>query len=510
MTDRSAATASHHETQAAFDRLYTRIAQRLEQNEALLDGLVALLRAVPDPGFEHLRRYSTEILSRYPHIHTVGYQLRVWHAQRGEFEQRMSALLGREYMIRDYSIEGDRTWRVAPPRAFYYPATFMAPEVAGAQDVIGYDGYGDALFRAAIDGAGSDDRGVATLPFDLIEGGRGYVFLRAFDLEESEPAQPGAHVVSLLVRADRLIDGEPMPAGARVELRRRDADNSAQAVVAAARGAAGAAANTTWLRRAVPSVQQPFEFCLETTAAPAPHSAFEDLGASIAHELNQPLAAMVGYSQAALRLLDPSTGASPVREALQAGIEQALRASELIRRLRSLVRQRTLRFESLPLRQVIDSAIRQDQAAIDSAGITMTTRWPQAAAEVQGDALLLAQLFGNLLRNAVQAVEASAQRPACIAIVVEALESHWRVAVSDSGPGLDAVQRSRAFQPVASAKPQGLGIGLAVCATIAEAHGGTIALEDAPETEPGLRGARFVVMLPRVAPEQPDNDTHRR
>lgn len=258
MTERSAAEAPHPETQAAFDRLYTRIAQRLEQNEALLDGLVALLRAVADRGYEHLRHYSTEILSRYPHIHTVGYQVRVEHAQRGEFEQRMSAVLGRQYLIRDYSIEGNRSWRVAPPRAFYYPATFMAPEVAGAQDVIGYDGYGDALFRAAIDRAGSDDRGVATLPFDLIEGGRGYVFLRAFDLDESKSARPGAHVVSLLVRADGLIDGEPMPAGARVELRRRGDDNSVQAVVAAARGATGDAATTTWLRRAVPSVRQPF------------------------------------------------------------------------------------------------------------------------------------------------------------------------------------------------------------------------------------------------------------
>jgi two-component system, LuxR family, sensor kinase FixL len=216
---------------------------------------------------------------------------------------------------------------------------------------------------------------------------------------------------------------------------------------------------------------------------------------------------MVDYSQTALRLLDPSAGAAPVREALQAGIEQALRASELIRRLRSLVRQRTLRFESLPLRQIIDNAIRQEQAAIDSAGITVTTRWPQAAAEVQGDAVLLAQLFGNLLRNAVQAVETSALRPACIAVEVKAVNSQWHIAVSDSGPGLAAAQRSRAFQPVASAKPQGLGIGLAVCATIAEAHGGTVALDDAPRPEPELRGARFIVMLPRLAPEHADNDT---
>jgi hypothetical protein len=300
--------ATRQATQAAFDRLYTRIAQRLEQNEALLDGLVALLRAVPDPRFEHLRRYSTEILHRYPHIHTVGYQVRIEHAQRGEFERSMSALLGRESSIRDYSIEGDRTWRVSPPRAFYYPAAFMAPDVAGAQDVIGYDGYGDMLFRAAIDRASGDDRGVATLPFDLIEGGRGYVFLRAFDLDEPNATvskAPGAHIVSLLVRADRLIDGDPLPGGASVELRRRDDDNGARSVIAAARGNAGTAAHATWVRRAVPSAQQPFEFCLETTALPASPPPFDDLGASIAHELNQPLAAVVGYSQAHARTFGP-------------------------------------------------------------------------------------------------------------------------------------------------------------------------------------------------------------
>jgi signal transduction histidine kinase len=136
-------------------------------------------------------------------------------------------------------------------------------------------------------------------------------------------------------------------------------------------------------------------------------------------------------------------------------------------------------------------------------------RWPEASTEVQGDAVLLAQLFGNLLRNAIEAVESTALRQACIAIEIAALDSQWRIEVSDSGPGLNAAQRSRAFQPVASAKPQGLGIGLAVCATIAEAHGGTIALDDAPAPGTGLSGARFVVMLPRVPPEDFDNNRHR-
>jgi signal transduction histidine kinase len=446
-------------TQQAFDHLYSRVTQRLDQTEALLDGLVALLRAVPDPDFQHLQRYSNEILRRYSHIHTVGYQVRVEHAQRAEFEYRMNTLLGRECPIRDYAIEGDRTWRVAPPRPFYYPAAFMAPDVAGAQDVIGYDGYGDTLFRAAIERAGGDERGVATLPFDLIEGGRGYVFLRAFNTEgqAARATGPAAHIVSLLVRADRLVDDAAVAEG------KRSPDSS---------------------------------------NPPAALPALDSLGLSIAHELNQPLTAVVGYSQAALRMLEPSARAAPVREALQAGIEQALRASDLIRRLRGLVQQRTPRFEVVSLREVIEDAVQREQGALTGVAITFALHCPQTALDVQGDAVLLAQLFGNLLRNAVQAIETVASSPARIDIDVGARGAHWCIDVADSGPGLSAAQRRRAFHPVTSTKAQGLGVGLAVCATIAEAHGGSIAVKDGDAATPGctetLRGARFVVMLPRA------------
>lgn len=547
----------HARFAAEFDAAYASVVQRLDQIEALLDGLVALLRSGRGKEFPELRDYADELLQRYPQLYTIGYQPRVDGMQRDAFEQRMSQHLGRPFRIRDFGFDGDRRWRDSPPRAYYFPVVFMAPELPDAQDVIGYDVTADARFRAATLRSAQLGRPVATLPFDLVEGGRGYIYVRALRLRpERTPEGEPDHLVSPLIRADRLFIGARVPAGGRLALHHRDAAEPAAALIWQVGEADSADRTEPWslalparrLHRSMPSAYQPFDLDLtarprwrdfawdvwaawlvawtllvvgggtaalarrrarlaEQELAAAEHRAeasrarsLDELGSGIAHELNQPLTAVVGYSQAALRMLARSSSPSPaqmdeLRDTLRANADQALRAGGLIRRLRSLVRQQPVRMRPVVMQQVIASAVRLESPRIDAASVELDLRLPAADVALLGDAMLLEQLLGNLLRNAVEALATLQGGPRRIAIELGADDQRCRLVVSDTGPGLSAEQRGRAFHPFQSTKPGGIGIGLVVCSAIVQAHGGTI---DVDISDGG--GARFVVALPLQPP----------
>lgn len=562
-----------------FDAAFAAVVQRLDQNEALLDGLVALLRSSRDQEFPELRQYANEMLQRYPHLYTIGYQPRIDLAHREAFEHRMSQRIGRPFRIRDFSFADERRWRISPARSHYFPVTFMAPELANAQDVIGYDVNDDPPFRDAIERSAQWDQPVATLPFDLFEGGRGYIYLRALRLTEQAEAgggnraAPADHLISLLVHAEGLLTGVRAPAGGGLVLRHRDAGDTAAAWIGQ-RGQAPTPASSSRgslplrdvselpelrLQRALPSAYQPFDLDLVArpqwqdfawslwsswlaawtvlvcggfaAALAIGHSqrlqrqaqrqaalvrqdlavaeqradalrarSLNELSSGIAHEINQPLTAVVGYSQAALRMLDSS--ATPtrelldrVRDTLQANAQQALRVGELMQRLRALVRKQPVLMQPLVMQEVVASALRLEQPRIAAAAVAIDTRLPQTSVALLGDAMLLEQLLTNLLRNAVEALAAvpSAQRWIGIDLEVDddVDDHHCRLSVSDNGPGMSAEQLARAFHPFHSTKAEGVGIGLVVCAAIAQAHGGDIRAET-----PADGGARFIVTLP--------------
>ena len=554
----------HARFSAGFDSAFATVVQRLDQNEALLDGFVALLRSSRDKEFPELRQYANEMLQRYPHLYTIGYQPRVGLAQREAFERRMSQRVGWPFHIRDFSFEGDRTWRVSPTRPFYFPVTFMAPELANARDVIGYDVNDDRNFRDAIERSGTLDQPVAALPFDLIEGGRGYIYLRALHLfahGDADGAPTPDHLISLLVRADRLLVGARASEGGWLTLRHRSSREPATALI----GGLGEVPMPLrhWsvplpelhLRRATPSMHQPFELDLvarprwqdfswnlwsmwlgawttlvfgglvgaqalwrsqrlrtlaqeqtalarqdiaaaEQRADASRARSLDELSSGIAHELNQPLTAVVGYSQAALRMLDSSATPSDelldrVRATLQANAQQALRAGELMQRLRTLVRKQPVRMQPLFMQDVVASALRLEQSRIDAAAVVIDTRLPKSGIELLGDAMLIEQLLTNLVRNAVESLTAAATARPRIVIDLDSEDARCRLTISDNGPGMNAEQRARAFHPFRSTKAEGVGIGLVVCAAIAQAHGGDIRTES-----PADGGARFIVTLP--------------
>jgi len=567
----------HTGLQVAFDTAYAAIVQRLDQNEALLDGLVALLRASRDPAFRELHAYANEMQARYAHVHTIGYQPRVELAQRAGFEQAMGRQLGRPFRIRDFEFEGDRRWHESPPRPFYFPVTIMAPPLPEAQEVIGYDVYADTRFRNAVALSSRLGAAASTLPFDLVEGGRGYIFLRALTLsgQDDATAQPPQHLISLLIRADRLFAGLQLPEGARLSLTHRGDTPAAAALIGQLGPAADAAPPTGgWLpalpplrlHHAFPSTSQPFELKLEgrprweafawdmwslwvvpwtalvvgltigaavlrrsqrlrrqaqhrtelaeralaTTELRAETSrarSLDQLGSGIAHELNQPLTAVVSYCQAALRIVQAPSGLSAdshamLQATLRSAAEQALRAGELIQRMRTLVRQQPVKMAQVLLQDLIASSCRLERAHLEAAEVELVTQLPQAPVVVQADTLLLEQVLGNLLRNAVEALAATPPEQRRIVLELTTDAGHALLRVRDNGPGIAPERRAKVFHPFQSSKPGGIGIGLVVCSAIVEAHGGTLALEDADpsSSHPAGAGACFVIRLPLPSP----------
>lgn len=197
---------------------------------------------------------------------------------------------------------------------------------------------------------------------------------------------------------------------------------------------------------------------------------------ALAHEVNQPLTAMSTYVSGVRRLLD--TGKPDLaQQAMERVVEQAERGRQIIQRLRDLVRKRETEKRIENLAQTIEEA-----SALALAGVGERIHF---AIEVAGDVtaavidkVQIQQILINLIRNAVEAI-AGLPDPHISVSAVRKGDS-VEVSVADSGPGLSQDVRAKLFQPFVTTKPHGMGVGLSVCRTIAEAHGGQLWAEDAP------------------------------
>jgi two-component system sensor kinase FixL len=218
-----------------------------------------------------------------------------------------------------------------------------------------------------------------------------------------------------------------------------------------------------------------------------------EMATGIAHELNQPLAAITTYAQAASRLLRASPpGLDDVDEALQQIAVQGLRAGEIIRRLRSLVRNRETQREPAQINGLIEElgTLTRADARLNDVRITLDLAADLPFAEV--DRIQIQQVLLNLVGNAVQALESksSDEREVVISTQLNA-EGDIEVRVQDTGPGVSNDMRGRLFLPFATTKDGGTGLGLAISRSIIEAHKGKL------EYTPNLpRGACFVFRLP--------------
>jgi len=201
-----------------------------------------------------------------------------------------------------------------------------------------------------------------------------------------------------------------------------------------------------------------------------------ELAASLAHELNQPLTAILSNAQAALRFMTSKTiDLGEVREILQDIVNDNSRAGEVIRRMRAMVKKENLEFASLDLASVIGdvTALVHSDAILENVRISL--QLDDDLPPVRGDRVQLQQVVLNLLLNAFDAMK---ERPADqreAKVQVQWQGAHFiQVAVSDSGTGLRGNALEKIFQPFYTTKRDGLGLGLSICRSIIDAHGGRL------------------------------------
>ena len=204
-------------------------------------------------------------------------------------------------------------------------------------------------------------------------------------------------------------------------------------------------------------------------------SAMGEMAATLAHELNQPLAAMMNYAQATRRLLEGSAAedAARLRDLMTKAVAQANRAGDIIRRLRSFVAQGETERSLDDIGDVVNEACALALIGARSDGIETSLALDEDLPAVLIDRVQIQQVIVNLIRNALDAMEGQERRALWIE-TARGDDNTLTVAVADNGPGLDAAIAEKLFTPFNSSKDDGMGIGLSISRTIVEQHGGRI------------------------------------
>lgn len=215
-----------------------------------------------------------------------------------------------------------------------------------------------------------------------------------------------------------------------------------------------------------------------------------EMAGAIAHEVNQPLTAILNYGEAALMLIAGGRHqAAP--DAVDKMLAEARRASEVVRRLRDFFRTGTTRLEAIPMEDIVESIRRIGRQVIAGRDVDLDVRAEAGLPPLYVDRIQVELVMRNLLANALEAVQAAPQSRRIEVQAGREDTGHVRLVVADSGPGVDASVRERLFEPFVSGKPMGLGLGLAISRAIAEAHGGSL------EARAGEHG-EFHLVLPCV------------
>jgi two-component system sensor kinase FixL len=231
-------------------------------------------------------------------------------------------------------------------------------------------------------------------------------------------------------------------------------------------------------------------------------SAMGTMASTLAHELNQPLTAVSSYIRGSRRLLERADGASlpQVREALEFGEAAALRAGQIVRRIRELVARGNVTSQPEELPRLIEEASLIGFVDAHYYSATYRLELDPAADWVEADRIQIQQVLINLIRNALQAMQDQPRREIVIATSMVS-QRMVQISVADTGTGIGPEVRELLFSPFHTTKREGTGIGLSISRTIVEAHGGKIWAEDGPEG-----GTIFRFTLPRSEPPGEDAD----
>jgi signal transduction histidine kinase len=227
-----------------------------------------------------------------------------------------------------------------------------------------------------------------------------------------------------------------------------------------------------------------------------------ELAAGMAHELNQPLTAVLANTQASGRLLDEDPPDLPaIRGAMAQAVEQARRASAVIGRLRRAVERPDLaaQLQAVGLQQAVQNALYLLEPEFNRRNVAPRLDMPGHAVAVLAEPVALEQIIHNLLMNALQALEQVPASERQLVIAVHAHAGQGAITVTDSGPGMSDAVLARIFEPFFTTRDTGLGLGLSLCETLANGMGGSLqAAQHAP------RGAEFRLSLP-LAPGMPES-----
>ncbi|MGB8334239.1 MAG: ATP-binding protein, partial [Desulfobacterales bacterium] len=225
------------------------------------------------------------------------------------------------------------------------------------------------------------------------------------------------------------------------------------------------------------------------------------LGQNIAHEVNQPLAAIAANAEAAMRLMEePEPDLKEVREALGDIVSDQRRASEVVKRIRNLVKKETTVLMRVDLNSLAGDAVKLVQGDAVARNARIQLDLDAGLPHAPGDPVQLQQVVINLLVNAIDAVDRAESAPRLIMVKTGNENAGCAtITVSDTGVGIDSETAKHLFEPFFTTKSQGIGLGLSISRSIVEAHGGTIR---ASANNDG--GASFLVSLPTVPPECSD------
>jgi PAS domain S-box-containing protein len=200
------------------------------------------------------------------------------------------------------------------------------------------------------------------------------------------------------------------------------------------------------------------------------------LTASIAHEVSQPNTAVVASAQAALRWLDRQPPElDQARQALARVVQNGIRATEVIERIRDLIKKKPPRKDRLDINGIIREVVELTRAEAATNCVSVQTEFSERLPTVVGDRVELQQVVVNLILNAIEAMSRTTEnRRELLIRTAKADSGTILVAVADSGPGLLPASLERLFEPFYTTKADGLGIGLSICRSIIEAHGGRL------------------------------------
>jgi two-component system sensor kinase FixL len=226
------------------------------------------------------------------------------------------------------------------------------------------------------------------------------------------------------------------------------------------------------------------------------------MASALAHELNQPLAAIVNYVQAMRRLLHASNPRLPLRivETMDKTVAQAARAGEIIQHLRGFIRKGESERHREDLNKVVEEATALGLVGAKESGISVRVDLSPTAMPVFIDKVQIQQVVFNLIRNSVEALPESDLRELSVS-TTRGEDGLAQVAVGDSGPGLAQKVIDQLFQPFVTTKEKGMGLGLSICRSIIEAHGGRLWATPNP-----LKGVTFRFTLPMAGHGEPADE----